>query len=187
MWRCFSTCTYAAKLYRLDLDALQIVTLKSKHNLLIGTARCIAAAIISKWWKLKLMRSWMDKVLHAAVRLHAFPHRFNTNYKPWDIHFHEGINSIQRIMHTNKFTPRLLKMPQCPCCKTAPLEAAWYRRIGCKMARSTPHIDVGCATCLQFLGCDSLSDFFDSSDALATFYNGSFRASRIMWFASQDC
>ena len=148
--------------YETDVSALRLTRLSSSSTILTGTARCIAVDILTSWWRRQCLQKWMDRVAWESVRFHAFPNRFNTNYEHWMSHFGHGLVSIPRIMKTVRFTPRLSKTLRCPCCKNGPIEAAWYRRFGDKMARSTPHIDVGCASCSRFLGCSGLQELYDT-------------------------
>jgi len=151
---CCKTTRLNHEVRSLDLAVLRFTPMRevpgwrhAKH-LLPGTIRLTAAAKLGRWWRRSLTRRWLDLVAWSAARMHAFPHRTRANYPPWRRHFDGGLAGIGRIMATVRFTPAALSVPLwCPVCHKAPVTCAWYYWIGTKMARSSPYISIGCASC----------------------------------------
>lgn len=180
---CIASVTLA-KHYEKDIGTLRLGHLSSNQVPLPGISRCLAADVLIGWWRRQRLQNWMDRVACEGVRMHAFPNRFETNYKPWRSNFSQGVVSIPRIYETVRFTPTLYKTTRCPCCQKEPIEAAWYWRDGDKMVRSTPHLDVGCLSCSRFLGCSELREFleFSSSAVLTVYHRSSVNyMSRLKW------
>jgi hypothetical protein len=146
--RCCSTSLAAWGAFAADARGLA-GRFRPRRFRLEGAARCVAARTISRLWRLRRVRAWMDAVARDAARLHAFPHRTETNYAPWRAHFRGGIAGIARIMATQRFTPHLQAHPTCPECGVGEVEVAWHWRDGCKMARSTPRLTLGCRACRE--------------------------------------
>jgi len=131
-----------------DLDALRCGK-ASPHQKLLGSKRCVAASRITRWWRGCVQRRWLNHVAFDAARMHAFPHRTETNYRPWRRLFCGGIAGIDRIHATTRFVHSSDAAVVCPDCKDAPVSVALWRQVGCKMVRSTPYLDIGCGSCMM--------------------------------------
>lgn len=118
-----------------------------------GAARSVAANRLARWWLLVRFDHWLNAAAAAAVRIHAFPHRTETNYVPWRRHYGGGIVSIDRLRALRRFGSRLREAPVCPRCSAAPASAVVYKQVGCKMVSSTPHVDLYCRMCVQQAWC----------------------------------
>ena len=120
----------------------------SPHQKLLASKRCVAASRASRWWRACVQRRWLNQVAWEAARMHAFPHRTETNFLPWRRHFCGGIAGIDRIHATTRYVPSSDAAVVCPHCDDAPVCVALWRQVGEKMVRSTPHLDIGCGSCM---------------------------------------
>ena len=177
----------SSKTFRQDLRSLREKR-PLPQCLLLGSARAVAATIISKWLQTTLMKRWLNRVAWEGARKHCFPHRTETNYKPWREHFRGGLAGIERIMTTLKFTPQLKEIPLCPECQSAPVSAAWWRHIGDCMPRSSPYLHVGCESCAISLGGYCFSMYAETEPGIITFYqNYKPRSFKILqWVRGKD-
>jgi len=130
-----------------DLEALRIKRKLSRQKLL-GSKRFVAAIQTFRWWQRVARRRWLNQVAWEAARMHAFPHRTETNYPPWRRFFCGGVAGIALIRGTTRFIPRCDTELLCPECGTSPINVAIWSQFGEKMVRSTPHIDIGCRSCM---------------------------------------
>ena len=162
-----------------DLDALRCEK-GSPHQKLLGSKRFVAAIHASRWWHGCTQRRWLNRVAWEAARLHAFPHRTETNYPPWRRHFCGGIAGIDRIHATTRFVSNSGAAVACPECKTASASVALWRQVGDKIIRSTPHLDIGCSSCMLS------RSFHDYSVGRITIFSGSPGAGELPWSRYDD-
>jgi hypothetical protein len=130
-----------------DLDALRCQERQPQQKLL-GAKLVVAVNRISRWWLACARRQWLNQVAWDAARMHAFPHRTETNYAPWRRHFRGGIDGIKRILATTRYLVHSDADVACPECRTSPVCVALWTQVGEKMARSTPHLHIGCVACM---------------------------------------
>ena len=64
-----------------DLDALRCQERQPQQKLL-GAKLVVATNRISRWWLACTRRQWLNQVAWDAARMHAFPHRTETNFAP---------------------------------------------------------------------------------------------------------
>ena len=116
--------------------------------LLLSVARQLAALGIFLTWRRLRGQRWMNMVVRDCIRYHMFPNRMSSNYPEVHGHFGRGLAGNSRLVATKRFVSGFSRQPaRCPMCRERSIDAASFYSIGCKMVRSSPYLDFGCAAC----------------------------------------